>query len=71
MQYAGAPQFSRNVYRDTPRVFAYMPTMHSESALVQTQAVALFGQLGIQDNLNFELRHKTIIDRFNSLLYFP
>jgi uncharacterized protein (DUF924 family) len=86
-------QFSRNVYRDTPRafaqdalalvlaqelvacredrslpvaqrVFAYMPTMHSESALVHTQAVALFTQLGIQDNLNFALRHKAIIDRF-------
>jgi uncharacterized protein (DUF924 family) len=26
--------------------------------------VALFTQLGIQDNLNFELRHKAIIDRF-------
>ena len=86
-------QFSRNLFRDTPRafaqdalalvlaqelvasgqdrslqeaqrVFAYMPTMHSESALVHTQAVALFTQLGIQDNLNFELRHKAIIDRF-------
>jgi uncharacterized protein (DUF924 family) len=45
-------------------VFAYMPTMHSESALVHTQAVALFTQLGNQDNLNFELRHKAIIDRF-------
>jgi len=46
------------------RVFAYMPYMHSESALVHTQAVALFTQLGMQDNLNFELRHKAIIDRF-------
>jgi uncharacterized protein (DUF924 family) len=86
-------QFSRNVYRDTPRafaqdalalvlaqelvastqdrslpeaqrVFAYMPYMHSESVLVHTQAVALFTQLGNQDNLNYELRHKAIIDRF-------
>lgn len=86
-------QFSRNVYRDTPRafaqdalalvlaqelvasrqdcrlpaaqrVFAYMPYMHSESALVHAQATELFTQLGIQDNLNFELRHKAIIDRF-------
>jgi uncharacterized protein (DUF924 family) len=86
-------QFSRNIYRDTPRafaqdalalvlaqelvasgqdrslpqaqrVFAYMPYMHSESALVHEQAVLLFTQLGIQDNLNFELRHKAIIDRF-------
>ena len=49
---------------EAQRVFAYMPTMHGESALVHTQAVALFTQLGNQDNLNFELRHKTIIDRF-------
>ena len=45
-------------------VFAYMPYMHRESALVHAQAVALFAQLGIQDNLNFELRHKAIIGRF-------
>ena len=86
-------QFSRNVYRDTPRafaqdtlalvlaqelvastqdrslldaqcVFAYMPYMHSESALVHTQALALFTQLGMEGNLDFERRHKTIIDRF-------
>ena len=86
-------QFSRNVYRDTPRafaqdalalvlaqelvasgqdrslpeaqrVFAYMPYMHSESALVHTQAVALFTQLSTQNNQDFELRHKAIIDRF-------
>ena len=91
-------QFSRNIYRDTPRafaqdalalvlaqelvasaqdaslpeaqrVFAYMPYMHSESALVHTQAVALFTQLGIPDNLNFELRHKAIIDRFGRYPY--
>ncbi|WP_394792274.1 DUF924 family protein [Rhodoferax sp.] len=86
-------QFSRNVYRDTPRafaqdalalalaqellasgqdrnlpveqrIFAYMPYMHSESALVHTQAVALFAQPGMEDNLHYELRHKAIIDRF-------
>jgi uncharacterized protein (DUF924 family) len=86
-------QFSRNVYRDTPRAFAqdalalvlaqelvasgqdrslplaqrsfaYMPYMHSESALVHVQAVALFSQPGLEDNFRFELRHKEIIDRF-------
>ena len=46
------------------RIFAYMPYMHSESALVHTQAVALFSQPGMEDNLRFELRHKEIIDRF-------
>ena len=46
------------------RVFAYMPYMHSESEWVHAQAVVLFSQQGMEDNLNFELRHKEIIDRF-------
>jgi len=46
------------------RSFAYMPYMHSESALVHTQAVALFAQPGMEDTLRFEQRHKDIIDRF-------
>jgi len=86
-------QFSRNVWRDTPRAFAqdgmalvlaqelvagghdralapaqrafaYMPFMHSESAAVHAQAVALFSQPGLENNLAFELKHKAIIDRF-------
>jgi uncharacterized protein (DUF924 family) len=86
-------QFSRNVYRDTPRAFAqdalalalaqelvasgqdrslplaqrsfaYMPYMHSESALVHTQAALLFAQPGMEDTLRFELMHQSIIDRF-------
>ena len=87
-------QFSRNVYRDTPRAFAqdalalalaqqlvaseqhlsllvpqrrfvYMPYMHSESLLIHAQAVALFRQAGLEDNLDFELRHQAIIKRFD------
>jgi uncharacterized protein (DUF924 family) len=86
-------QFSRNIFRDTPRAFAqdalalalaqelvasgqdlslpleqrrfaYMPYMHSESALVHAQAVRLFSQPGLEDNLDFELRHQAIITRF-------
>ena len=90
-------QFSRNVYRDTPRAFAqdglalalaqtlvqglvasgqdqlfsaaqcqfiYMPYMHSESALIHTEAVQLFAQPGLENNLDFELRHQAIIARF-------
>ena len=90
-------QFSRNVYRDTPRAFAqdalalglaqelvellaasgqdqlfsaaqrqfiYMPYMHSESALIHEQAVQLFAQPGLENNLDFELRHQAIITRF-------
>lgn len=46
------------------RVFAYMPYMHSESALIHEQALALFAQQGMENNLDFERRHKAIIDRF-------
>ena len=46
------------------RSFAYMPSMHSESALVHAQAVSLFSQPGMEDTLRFELLHKAIIDRF-------
>lgn len=42
----------------------YMPYMHSESALIHEQAVALFSQLEHEDNLRFEHAHKAIIDRF-------
>ena len=46
------------------RSFAYMPYMHSESALVHTHAVTLFSQPGMEDTLRFELRHQAIIERF-------
>ena len=38
--------------------------MHSESAVIHETAQTLFESLGDKDKLNFELRHKTIIDRF-------
>ncbi|WP_396435413.1 DUF924 family protein [Limnohabitans sp.] len=38
--------------------------MHSESALVHAQAVALFDQPGMQDTLRFELRNQAITERF-------
>lgn len=44
--------------------FMYMPFMHSESALIHETAVKLFSQPGLEENLDFELRHKAIIDRF-------
>jgi uncharacterized protein (DUF924 family) len=53
--------------RDLPpqqRPFLYMPFMHSESPLIHEQAVVLFGEPGLEKNLEFELRHKDIIDRF-------
>ena len=46
------------------RRFAYMPYMHSESSLIHAQAVRLFTQPGLENNLDFELRHQAIITRF-------
>ncbi len=46
------------------RVFLYLPFMHSESRLIHVEALHLYTALGIPGNLEFELKHKTIIDRF-------
>jgi len=46
------------------KAFLYMPFMHSESAEIHEIAVFLFDQPGLEDNYNFELKHKAIIDRF-------
>ncbi len=46
------------------RSFLYMPYMHSESLKIHEVAVALYRDNGIQNNLDFELRHKAIIERF-------
>ncbi len=46
------------------RSFAYMPYMHSESALVHNQAALLFAQPGMEDTLRFEQHHQAIINRF-------
>lgn len=86
-------QFSRNIYRDSPKAFEadiialtlaqeavahqvdfelkpkqvpflFMPYMHSESAAIHNVAVTLFHREAAKANLEFELRHKAIIDRF-------
>jgi uncharacterized protein (DUF924 family) len=44
--------------------FLIMPYMHSESPLIHKQAEALFRELGNENSLNFELKHKAIIDTF-------
>lgn len=46
------------------KAFLYMPFMHSEAAEIHEVAVFLFDQPGLEDNYNFELKHKAIIDRF-------
>ena len=86
-------QFSRNIYRDTPKAFScdnqalllskeaikkgfdqtlsaversflYMPFMHSESLNEHETAVTLYEKNGIQNNLDFEIQHKKIIEEF-------
>lgn len=46
------------------RAFLYMPYMHSESRQIHEIAVQLFSEDGLRVNLDFELKHKVIIDRF-------
>lgn len=46
------------------RAFLYMPWMHSESAAIHEEAVRLFSDPELAFNLDFELKHKAIIDRF-------
>ncbi len=86
-------QFSRNMYRDKAKSFAYdltalvlaqsaisggcdlelseekrsfmyLPFMHSESLTIHEAAVILFTKLGIESTLDFENKHKTIIEKF-------
>lgn len=46
------------------KAFLYMPYMHSESKVIHKEAVKLFSQEGMEYNLDFEHKHKVIIDRF-------
>jgi len=46
------------------RSFMYLPFMHSESPRIHQEALKLYEALGNPNNLEFEIKHKTIIDRF-------
>jgi len=46
------------------RSFLYMPYMHSEALNVHDEAVKLFAQPGLEHNLEYEILHKKIIERF-------
>ena len=46
------------------RCFLYMPYMHSESLAIHEQSVRLFGQPGLEFQLDYEFKHKAIIERF-------
>ena len=46
------------------RVFMYMPYMHSESRVIHEIAERLFKENAPENNYDFELKHKAIVDRF-------
>lgn len=48
----------------TEKAFLYMPFMHSESNIIHEKAIELFKKPGLENNYDFELKHKVIIDRF-------
>jgi uncharacterized protein (DUF924 family) len=49
---------------NSERNFLYMPFMHSESLAIHGIAVELFTANGTQGTLNFELKHKAIIEQY-------
>jgi len=46
------------------KAFLYLPFMHSESPVIHEIALELFKEPGLESNLDFEIRHKAIIDKF-------
>lgn len=44
--------------------FLYLPFMHSESRIVHDAALKLYKKGGNKANIEFELKHKSIVDRF-------
>jgi len=46
------------------KAFLYMPFMHSESLLIHNEAMKLFSEPGLEMNLEFEIKHKKIIEQF-------
>lgn len=46
------------------RGFLLMPYMHSESKMIHQEAAKLFKKFATQENYDYEIKHKVIIDRF-------
>jgi len=63
-QEAIARKDDQSLTEPAQRAFMYMPYMHSESLAIHEQAVHLFDQPGLENNLKFEYAHKAIIERF-------
>ena len=48
----------------TERGFLYLPFMHSESPVIHRRAEEIYRRHGDESSLEWELKHKAIIDRF-------
>ncbi len=48
----------------TRRSFLYLPFMHSESQKIHDIALKLYQSTGVASNIEFEMKHKKIIDKF-------
>jgi uncharacterized protein (DUF924 family) len=48
----------------TERNFLYMPFMHSESLAIHEVAVKLYASNGVDSSIDFENKHKIIIEKF-------
>ncbi|MEQ6887853.1 DUF924 family protein [Halomonas sp. CS7] len=46
------------------RAFLFMPYMHSESLMIHDEALRLFAQPGLEENLRHEQRHRDVLKRF-------
>ena len=46
------------------RNFLYMPYMHSESLVIHDVALELFRKNGIEASIDYEVRHRAVIERF-------
>ncbi len=46
------------------KIFLYMPFMHSESLKIHNVAIELFRNNCPESNLNFEIRHRDIIEKY-------
>lgn len=46
------------------RAFLFMPYMHSESLVIHSEALRLFDQAGLEENLRHERRHLEVLERF-------
>ncbi len=65
LTYDAVKQMDDRALAPAQRAFLYMPLMHSESATDHDEAVRLYSSdPALSSNLDFELKHKAIIDRF-------